>query len=66
MRAYKISPRDFPPAFAPSEAEARATRASLMETYGLKRKDILVEPVEIPTTKAELLRWLNDGGARWV
>lgn len=46
-------------AFAGSEAEARRIRTDWMERFDLKRKDIEVKQVDIPTTKVELLGWLN-------
>ena len=45
--------------FAASEAEARQTRQMLVDTYGHKKKSISIEPIEIPTTKTELLEFLN-------
>jgi len=46
MRAHKV--------------EARDARTALMERCGLKKKDITLEPCEIPTQKADLLAFLND------
>jgi hypothetical protein len=45
--------------FLGSEAEARQFRMQLMKDLALKRKDIEVNLVEIPTTKIELIGWLN-------
>ncbi len=61
MRAYSVVVSDgrFPPTFVGSEAEARQFRMELMKSEGLKRKEIEVNLIEIPTTKPELLAWLN-------
>ena len=45
--------------FAGFEAEARRIRTDWMERFDLKRKDIEVKQVDIPTTKSELIGWLN-------
>lgn len=62
MRAYKVVYDNTSKEvvhFVGSEVEARQFRMELMKELVLKRKEIEVELVEIPTTKAELLAWLN-------
>lgn len=60
MRAYSVTHGDNKVHFLGSEVEARQFRMELMKSEGLKRKEIDVKLVEIPTTKAELLNWLNS------
>jgi hypothetical protein len=63
MRAYSVV---FTPegelknvVFIGSDAEAKTFRGEVMKIYDLKRKDIEINLVEIPTTKPELIAWLN-------
>ena len=59
MRLYRIiSPARI--AWAGTEADARKVRAGFIEAQGLKRKDTDVELTEVPTSKPELLKFLND------
>ena len=45
---------------AASEAEARITRQQMLETNpDLKKRDLLIEPMDIPTTKPELIAFVN-------
>jgi hypothetical protein len=50
--------------FVGSEVEARQFRMRLMEEHKLKRKEITIDLVEIPTGKAELLSWINSRETR--
>jgi len=50
--------------FVGSEVEARQFRMRLMEENKLKRKEIPIDLVEIPTGKAELLSWINNRETR--
>ena len=62
MRAYKVTYDNTSKEvvhFVGSEVEARQFRMELMKELALKHKDIEVELVEIPTTKTELIGWLN-------
>lgn len=62
MRAYCISfngVRQRKVAFAGSEAGSRQVRVNWMQVYGLPRRLIEVKLIDIPTTKVELLGWLN-------
>lgn len=45
--------------FSGSLRDASALKEELRKQHGLKRSEILSEPVEVPTTKAELLVFLN-------
>lgn len=48
--------------YAPTNADAVATRVDWFESYrdtGLKRSDIVIEVVDVPTDKAGLLAYLN-------
>lgn len=42
-----------------SQSEAASQRATLVKA-GFKRADIHTNEVEVPTTKKELLQWLNE------
>ena len=48
--------------YAASHNEAVKIRLALMEELGLKRSAIDVSPVEIPSSKPDLLAWLNVNG----
>lgn len=51
-----------------SQAECASVRAELTD-IGIKRKDIGTHEVDVPTTKAELVNFLNQllsGGVRQV
>lgn len=58
MRCYVINSAT-KKAYRGSEKDARQLKAEWLLTQGLKRKDVSVEPVDIPTTKEDLLAWLN-------
>lgn len=45
--------------YTASRDEAVQARLAVMGCHGIKKKDISVEPIDIPTTKAELIAWLN-------
>lgn len=61
MRAYAVTTvgENHRTAFAGSEVEARQIRMAWMSGLDLKRKDIEVKLIDIPTTKVELIGWLN-------
>lgn len=61
MRAHKVHHKQIGTRFVGSAEEARKVRQDMFEVAEPKvlRKEIIVEMVEIPTTKAELLDWLN-------
>ena len=42
-----------------SQDEATKQRMAFMSEHGVKRKDVSIENIEVPTTKAELIEWLN-------
>lgn len=46
--------------WAGTQADATHTRMDVMAQDGLKRKEIGIEDIEIPTKKEELLAWLNE------
>lgn len=63
MRAYEVVILSEFPVFirvAGSQEEASAVRRELIEKRGLKMKAIRITPVEIPTSKADLLAHLNS------
>lgn len=45
--------------YAATNADARATRDSLVEQLGCKKKDVEIEQAEVPTAKADLLEFIN-------
>jgi hypothetical protein len=45
---------------AASEAEARILRNQMLDNNGdLKKKDLIIEPIDVPTMKPELLAFIN-------
>lgn len=46
--------------YAATNADARATRETLVEQLSCKKKDVDIEQVEVPTAKAELLEFTNE------
>jgi hypothetical protein len=58
MRAYRIgAPGAF--RFAGSQSDAAVHKHQLMAKYGIKRAQVTTEEIEVPTSKAELLEFLN-------
>ena len=45
--------------YAASQAEARTLREAFITEFGCKKKDVIVEPCDVPTRKQELLEFLN-------
>lgn len=45
--------------YSSTNADARATRDTLVEQLGCKKKDVEIEQTDIPTAKAELLEFVN-------
>ena len=64
MKLYRVSFNDGDnkevAKWAGSQDEATKQRMTFMSEHGIKRKDIHIEPVDVPTTKAELIEWLNE------
>lgn len=46
--------------WAGTQADAARVRMDVMATQGLKRKEIHIEDVDVPTKKEELIEWLNE------
>jgi hypothetical protein len=44
---------------ASTNADARAVREDLMETFGVKKKDVEIADHEVPVAKPDLLGYLN-------
>lgn len=62
MKLYKITANQVgaPVAqFVGSQAEASKLRKELVSDLGFKRADISTEEVDVPTSKKELIEWLN-------
>lgn len=62
MRLYKVSVRGsdvIKPRYVGSQAEAASARKVLSTIHKIPRDCIDTDEVEVPTTKKELLEWLN-------
>ncbi len=59
MRCYLVKGPDVR-RYAGTMAEARETRENMMETHALKKKEVEIEQVEVPTAKEGLLKVLNE------
>lgn len=64
MKFYKITGHVGIPAvktvkWVVSQAEAASTRKEMVSA-GTKRADIETDEVDVPTSKTELVAWLND------
>lgn len=46
--------------YAGTTALARAVRDGLVESLGIQKKHIMIEPAEIPTPKDQLLDFVNE------
>lgn len=45
--------------FAGSQSDAAKRKGEMKDEHGLKRDEIKVDEVEIPTNKTDLIEWLN-------
>lgn len=62
MRLYKVSVRGsetIKPRYIGSQAEAASVRKTLNAIKKIPRDQIDTDEVDVPTTKKELLAWLN-------
>lgn len=46
--------------YAGTNADARVTREDLVAKLGCKKKDVEIEPTDIPVAKADLLEFINE------
>lgn len=46
--------------FAGTAADSKEVRDTIVEETGLKKKDVEIEQVEVPTSKTELLEFINE------
>lgn len=64
MRCYKIQVKKdgeiVATRFAGTAALTRDTKATLVEEFGAKKKDVESEEVDIPMAKADLLEFINE------
>lgn len=64
MRAYKVVAAEGDTTlgfrFGSTQADAKEKRDSLMEQFSIKKSAVLIEEVEIPVAKAELLAFINE------
>ena len=65
MRAYRVTVSGHQH-FAGSQSDAKSARDQLLESAGINprskaaKEEATVEEVEIPTSKLELLDWINE------
>lgn len=59
MKVYKVYADGAPAFIAGTQAEVTTRKKQLIEDYGIKRKDIDVNQLDLPTGKAGLLPALN-------
>lgn len=45
--------------YGSTQADARTKREELVELIGCKKKDVEIEEVEVPVSKADLLEFIN-------
>ena len=63
MRAYQVTAQpggkvvEF--AIASTQADAKAKRNGMVEKLSIKKKDVTIEEIEIPTKKDELVEYIN-------
>ena len=64
MRAYRVVGKTTNGTtvtrFAGTQADARQTRDAIVNDTGLKKGEVDIEEVEIPTAKAELIEFINE------
>lgn len=61
MRAYRVQDGEGKMIrFGGSQTEAKQKRDEIIETLGVKKKEVSIEEIEIPTSKTELLEFLNE------
>lgn len=64
MRAYKVTASDdegvLGTRYAGTNALARETRDQLVVQFGVKKKDVVIEDEDIPTSKNELFEFINE------
>lgn len=46
--------------YAATQADSRAKREELVSLLGCKKKDVDITEVEVPTSKADLLEFINE------
>ena len=49
--------------FVASQADGREMRDLFMQEYSVKKKDVALDPIQVPTSKPELLQFLNEAYA---
>lgn len=59
MRLYKIEGQGLHVRFAGSMGAAREVRQTIVNDYGVKKRDLEINEVDVPTNKDGLLRFLN-------
>lgn len=61
MRAYRLAQADgYILGFAGSHGDAVKNRMAQMEKHALKRSEIEIKEIDIPTDKTNLLTFLNE------
>lgn len=64
MRAYRVSAqRDgviLKFMIAATQSDAKNKRKELMDSLSIKKNDVVIEEIEIPTSKHDLLDYINE------
>lgn len=60
MRYYLVQGGVCLKCYASTNADATATRNTIVEETGAKKKDVTIEQTDVPTAKAELLEFINE------
>lgn len=64
MRCYKIQVKKdgdiVATRFGGTAAQTRDMKATLVEEFGVKKKDVESEEIDIPMAKADLLEFINE------
>lgn len=68
MKAYIVEAKKgdtvFGTRYAGTAALSKSTRDELVESFNLRKKDVSIGDCEIPTSKAELLEFINSLAAK--
>lgn len=59
MRAYEVKGNNGAVRYGGTGADAKDKRDSLMDKYGLRKKDVVTIEIDIPTAKNDLLDFIN-------
>lgn len=60
MRCHKVTLKGKCERYAPTGADAKAFRDLFVETFKCAKKEVVIEQVEIPTAKDDLIEFVNN------